>query len=110
MAPYKVRWVDIDDPASTFPATPAQVVPYSDALTYVSRQGWAQGAAYFSRLEGAYHNGVVSFCSTQGGGPAEASVGPIHDGYGNGAGQVWAYNTQTEHLQLVFRVTRPDPP
>jgi hypothetical protein len=32
----------------------------------------------------------VYFCSTQGGGPVESSIGPIPDGYGNGTGQIWA--------------------
>ena len=54
------------------------------ALTYVGNQGRAQGAAYFSRLEGSYYeNGTIYFTSTQGGGPAETSTGPIADGFGN---------------------------
>jgi secreted PhoX family phosphatase len=92
-ARYQVEWVDIDDPAPTFPYTPGQPAPTPNdtALTHVSRQGWAQGAAYFSRLEGTiYDRGVVYFTSTQGGGAAETSLGPIADGYGNGNGQVWA--------------------
>ena len=80
---YRVEWVDIDDPAPTFPYTPGQPAPTTNdtALTHVARQGWAQGAAYFSRLEGsAYDRGVVYFTSTQGGGPAETALGPIADG------------------------------
>jgi len=105
-ATYQVEWVDIDDPAPTFPYTPGQEAPTSneDALTYVSRQGWAQGAAYFSRLEGsAYDDGIVYFTATQGGGAAEASVGPISDGFGNGHGQVWAYHCRSQTLQLVYQ-------
>jgi len=104
-ATYGVEWVDIDDPAPTFPYTPGQPAPTSnnDALTHVARQGWAQGAAYFSRLEGSvYDDNVVYFCSTQGGGPAETSIGPIADGYGNGAGQIWAYHTRSQTLQLLY--------
>ena len=68
------------------------------------RQGFAQGAAYFSRLEGiAYEEGMVVFTSTQGGGEAETSFGPIANGYGNGHGQVWAYHTNSEKLELVFQ-------
>jgi secreted PhoX family phosphatase len=104
-ATYEVEWVDIDDPAPSFPFTPGQTAPTTNdqALVYVGNQGRAQGAAYFSRLEGsAYDNGVVYFTATQGGGPAETSFGPIADGYGNGSGQVWAYRTQEQELQLLF--------
>ncbi|HEY0639074.1 MAG TPA: alkaline phosphatase PhoX [Pseudonocardiaceae bacterium] len=110
-ASYRVEWVDIEDPAPTFPYTPGQPAPTPNnvALTHVARQGWAQGAAYFSRLEGSvYDDGVVYFCSTQGGGPAEASTGPIADGYGNGSGQVWAYNTRAGTLSLVYESPGPD--
>ncbi|HEY0700164.1 MAG TPA: alkaline phosphatase PhoX, partial [Micromonospora sp.] len=110
-ATYQVEWVDIDDPAPAFPYTPGQPAPTSNetALTHVSRQGWARGAAYFSRLEGsAYDNGVVYFTATQGGGPGETSVGPIADGYGNGHGQVWAYHCEAQLLQLVYESPGPD--
>jgi hypothetical protein len=110
-ATYRVQWVDIDDPNPSFPYTPGQTAPTpnNEALTYVSRQGWAQGAAYFSRLEGAaYDHGVVYFCATQGGGPAETSIGPIADGYGNGSGQVWAYHTKHDVLRLVYQSPGPD--
>jgi len=105
-ATYDVEWIDIDDPAPTFPHTPGTPAPTSnnDAIVYVGNQGFSQGAAYFSRLEGsAYDNGVVYFCATQGGGPAETSFGPIADGYGNGTGQIWAYDTNGEKLQLLYQ-------
>ena len=105
-ATYDVEWVDIDDPAPSFPYTPGSTAPTTNdqALVYVGNQGRAQGAAYFSRLEGsAYEDGVVYFTATQGGGPAETSIGPIADGYGNGSGQVWGYSTQDETLQCVFQ-------
>lgn len=107
-ATYRVEWVDIDDPAPSFPYTPGQPAPTTNdtALTHVGRQGWAQGAAFFSRLEGSAYDsedgGVVYFCSTQGGGPAETGTGPIADGYGNGTGQVWAYRIRSKTLQLVY--------
>jgi secreted PhoX family phosphatase len=104
-ATYEVEWVDIDDPDPTFPFTPGQTAPTANnaAIVYVGNQGFAKGAAYFSRLEGsAYDDGVVYFCATQGGGPAEASFGPIADGYGNGTGQIWAYRIDTETLQLLY--------
>jgi uncharacterized protein len=110
-ATYPVEWVDIDDPAPTFPFTPGETAPTTNdqALVYVGNQGRAQGAAYFSRLEGsAYDDGVVYFCSTQGGGPAESSIGPIPDGYGNGTGQIWAYRIDDQTLQLLFQSTGAD--
>ncbi len=109
-ATYDVEWVDIDDPSRTFPYTPGQPAPTSNdaALVYVGNQGRDQGAALFSRLEGqVYENNVVYFTSTQGGGPAETKFGPVSDGYGNGFGQVWAYHTRSEKLQLVFQSPGP---
>ncbi|MFI6822512.1 alkaline phosphatase PhoX [Micromonospora sp. NPDC050187] len=110
-ATYRVEWVDVDDPAPSFPYTPGQPAPTPNdtALTHVARQGWEQGAAYFSRLEGAvYDDGVVYFTATQGGGPAETSVGPIADGFGNGHGQVWAYDCRSQVLRLVYESPGPD--
>jgi secreted PhoX family phosphatase len=109
-ATYRVEWVDIDDPAPTFPHTPGTPAPTTndEALTYVGAQGRARGAAHFSRLEGAtFDNGVVYFTSTQGGGPAETGPGPIADGYGNGSGQVWAYHTRARILQLLYQSPGP---
>jgi uncharacterized protein len=110
-AHYRVEWVDIDDPAPSFPYTPGQTAPTTNetALTHVARQGWAQGAAYFSRLEGsAYDDGVVYFTSTQGGGPAETGTGPIADGFGNGSGQIWAYHIKSRMLRLLYQSPGPD--
>jgi len=111
-ATYHVTWVDIDDPAPVFPYTPGETAPTSndDATTYVARQGWERGAAYFSRLEGAvYDAGVVYFTSTQGGGPAETELGPhAEDGYGNGSGQIWAYYPRHDVLRVVYQSPGPD--
>lgn len=110
-ATYHVDWVDIDDPNPAFPYTPGEPAPTTNdaALNYVGQQGWSQGSAFFSRLEGsAYDHGVVYFCSTQGGGPAETGVGPYSDGYGNGHGQVWAYHTRYKLLRLVYQSPGPD--
>jgi len=105
-AKYKVHWVEIEEPNPSFPFTPGLPAPTTNnfAIKYVAEQGFAQGAAYFSRLEGiTYEKGVIYFTATQGGGPAETSFGPIADGYGNGSGQVWAYHTNSEKLELVFQ-------
>ena len=57
-ATYDVEWVDIEDPDPTFPYTPgvAASTVNNDALQHVGLQGFAQGAARFSRLEGAYYD------------------------------------------------------
>jgi secreted PhoX family phosphatase len=110
-ARFDVEWVDIDDPAPTFPFTPGEepTTTNDEALVYVGDQGRAQGAAFFSRLEGsAFDDGVVYFCSTQGGGRPEESFGPIEDGYGNGSGQIWAYHTREQQLELVFQSSGPE--
>ena len=108
-ATYDVEWVDIDEPDVEYDYTPGDPAPtkQSKALTHVASQGWAQGAAYFSRLEGqVYDRGVVYFTSTQGGGAAmPGTEGP--SGYGNGSGQVWAYDTKRKQLRCVFQSPGP---
>jgi secreted PhoX family phosphatase len=110
-ARYRVTWVDIDDPDPTFPFTPGQPAPTTNdqALNHVGDQGRAQGAAGFSRLEGAvYDRGTIYFCSTQGGGPAEPGPSDTVQGWGNGSGQIWAYDIASERLRLVFQSPGPD--
>jgi secreted PhoX family phosphatase len=110
-ARYRVTWVDIDDPARVFPHTPGQTAPTTndEALRHVGDQGRAQGAARFSRLEGAvFDRGTLWFTSTQGGGAPEASDGPIADGYGNGSGQVWAHHPRSGTLRLAYQSPGPD--
>jgi uncharacterized protein len=106
---YDVEWVDIPEPDVEYDHTPGQTAPTPNntALTHVSSQGWAQGAAFFSRLEGqVYDNGVVYFTSTQGGGAAEpGNADPA--GYGNGSGQVWAYDVKREKLTVLFQSPGP---
>ena len=98
-ATYAVEWVDIADPNPTFPAGTTN----DSALVYVGNQGRAQGAAHFSRLEGATRSKKrIYFTSTQGGGPAE--TGPqLILGYGRGTGQVWAYDPKEQTLECVFQ-------
>jgi uncharacterized protein len=103
-ATFDVEWVDIDDPAPTFPYTPGQPASTAnlDAISYVARQGFARGAAKFARPEGVtYDNGIVFFACTQGGGPPEATDSDPA-GWGNGSGQIWAYDTDASRLQLLF--------
>ena len=111
---YDVQWVDIDEPDIEYPYTTGQSAPTTNdtALTHVNSQGWAKGAAYFSRLEGqVFDKGVVYFTSTQGGGAAEAdpdiSRPESVDGFGRGSGQVWAYDTRKRELRVVFQSPGP---
>lgn len=109
-ATYEVTWVPIDDPDPSFPYTPGVPAPTTndEAIAYVGNQGRALGAAWFSRLEGqVYQDGVVYFTATQGGGEPEATVGPV-GGFGNGLGQVWAYDTGAQTLTCVFQSTSAD--
>ena len=110
-ATYHVDWVDINDPDPTFPHTPGETAPTTndEAIAYVGQQGFDQGAAYFSRLEGAYYdNGVIYFTSTQGGGPVEPDLHDPDQGWGNGWGQVWAYRIDAQVLQLIYQSPGPD--
>ena len=105
-ATYAVKWVKIDDPAPSFPFTPGQTAPTTNdqALNHVGSQGRDQGAAWFSRLEGAtYDRGVIYFCSTQGGGPAEPGPSDTVQGWGNGTGQIWGYDIASSRLKLIFQ-------
>lgn len=101
-AAYEVEWVVIDDPDFTgdYDRDTGQGMTNDEAIVYVGDQGRAKGAALFSRLEGqVYEDGVVYFCSTQGG-PIVASEPPA--GFGDGNGQVWAYDTRTSMLSIVY--------
>lgn len=105
-ATYDVRWVDIDEPDPTYAYTPGETAPTTndEALRHVSSQGLAQGAAKFSRLEGqVYDDGVVYFTATQGGGEPEVVEGDNVAGWGNGFGQVWAYDTRRQTLRCVYQ-------
>jgi hypothetical protein len=103
--------VDIDDPNPSFPFTPGVTAPTTNdtALNHVGNQGRAQGAAWFSRLEGCvYSRGKIYFCSTQGGGPAEPGPSDTVGGFGNGSGQIWVYDPHREVLTLVYESPGPD--
>jgi len=106
---YDVEWVDIADPNPTFPHTPGQPAPTrnDEAISYVGDQGRAEGAAGFSRLEGAIRSkGLIYFDATQGGGEPEPGPQPL-TGYGNGNGQIWAYDPEAQTLECVFQSPGP---
>jgi uncharacterized protein len=103
---YDVEWVDIDEPDFELPYTVGEPAPTPNdtAINIVGSQGREKGAAYFSRLEGAYHDrGIVYFTSTQGGGPAEPGLSDTVQGWGNGTGQVWAYEVANQRLHLLYQ-------
>jgi len=110
-ATYDVQWVTIPEPDVGYDYTPGETAPTPNdtALVHVASQGWERGAAFFSRLEGqAYRRGVVYFTSTQGGGAPEAATPPpVANGYGNGSGQVWAYDIKRRTLTCVFQSPGP---
>jgi uncharacterized protein len=112
-ATFKTVWVPIDDPDPDFPRLPddTPTTTNDDAIHYVAGQGWAQGAAFFSRLEGAVFDGnVVYFCSTQGGGdPEDPDISTSRPaGYGMGSGQIWAYHCRSGSLQLLYQAPDRD--
>jgi secreted PhoX family phosphatase len=100
---YDVEWVEIDEPSFDFgrPTGPSASRTNDEALTFVSNQGLAKGAAKFARLEGAvYDHHLVYFTSTQGGAVPAGDV--AQDGFGDGRGQIWAYDTRARKLTMLF--------
>jgi uncharacterized protein len=96
-ATYPVEWVDIPDPDPEFVGEPTN----DEAIQAVGNQGREQGAALFSRLEGiTYDNGTIYVVSTQGGATAPGDTPP--DGFGDGRGQVWAYDPAAELITMIY--------
>jgi len=108
---YDVDWVVIANPDVAYPYTPGVTAPTPNdtAIVHVGSQGWLLGAAHFSRLEGqVYDDGIVYFTATQGGGAAETGTqAGGTPGYGNGSGQVWAYDIAAQTLRVVFQSPGP---
>ena len=100
---YAVEWVDIPDPDPDMTG-----LSNNDAIQLVGQQGFDQGAAIFSRLEGAeWWDGRLYFTSTQGGEASDPIGGDAYDvvihGYGRGRGQVWSYDPMTDMLACVYQ-------
>jgi secreted PhoX family phosphatase len=110
---YRVRWVKISEPDPQFPVVDdAPTTINNRAIVNVVEQGWNEGGAVFSRLEGiVVDNGVVYFTSTQGGGEPEPvdwmASAEGRGGYGRGTGQVWALHPRTGILESVYQSTGP---
>ena len=93
---YDIGWVPIPDPDPTFSSSDPNV-----AISEVSGQGLAQGAAAFSRLEGIqYSDGLFYFTSTQGGEGRPVIGFPT---FGPGWGQVWALDPAAGKLHMVYQ-------
>jgi secreted PhoX family phosphatase len=116
-ATYAVEWMEIEQPfpgSGNFGPVPdgaggTRRIFNDEAIHFVSDQGLAQGAAHFSRLEGAkFTRGEVYFTSTQGGGPAETVVQDDVGGYGNGFGQVWSYDPTRATLTCRYQAPNAD--
>jgi secreted PhoX family phosphatase len=103
---YRVAWIDIEDPDPDF----APGLSNDEAARIVFQEGESKGAARFSRNEGiAYWGGKMYFVSTEGGGPFDSDPPPNSSaGFGEGYGQVWAYDTKNETLTLLFESPGPD--
>ena len=92
---YDVDWVSIADPDPTH----APGTGFFGTLGAVSVQGFDQGAAGFSRLEGIRRRGRnIFFSSTQGGQGREGASST----FGPGFGQIWKLNLDQMILTLVF--------
>ena len=78
---FDVEWVPIENPDSLSPTMPGN---------FVWAQGRAQGAATFSRLEGAWFGNErrIYIVSTSG---------------GVGQGQIWDYDPHNETISLLFQ-------
>lgn len=66
------------------------------------RLGEVEGGSVGAR-EATYDWGVIYFCSTQGGGPAEPGPSDTIGGFGNGTGQIWGYDIASGRLKLIFQ-------
>lgn len=104
---FDVEWVKIDDPDPTFPmSSGVPTVTNDQAIQAVGNQGRADGAAIFSRLEGAvYDHGWVFWSSTQGG--AQVATSPP-SGFGDGAGQVWGLDIRGQKLHMLYESPSPE--
>lgn len=101
---YDLRWIRIEDPDPTFPPGTSDGVA---AGWLMREEGVPKGAAVFSRLEGCWFGlGKLFFNSTHGGGPFASP--PSSAGFGEGFGQVWMYDPQTEKLTLIFESPGPE--
>lgn len=101
-ATFRTDWARIPDPDPDIPVGTSN----TDASRAVVLQGYEQGAANFSRIEGCWFgDGKIFFNATSGG--REPTVDdPFRRG--SGAGQVWIYDIRTGRLTLLFEPDVPE--
>ena len=105
-ATYAVDWVDIADPDPTFPYTPGEPAPTTNDDGHQLRRqpgpGPGRGALLAPRgrdaLEGA---DLLHVDAGRRGGRDRARSRST--GYGNGSGQIWAYDPEEQTLTCVFQ-------
>ena len=91
--PLPVKWIDIEHPDPEYLS--------EDDPNGVFRQGRADGACMFNRLEGCWADGdSIYFVSTSGGDAKSGDVNP--DGYREGYGQIWEYRQRSRTLVLHY--------
>ena len=106
---YDVDWVEIDDPVRVVPVhSRGQPAPTSndDALTARRQPGLGAGRGVLlpARGPGLRARASIFFTSTQGGGAAEpGTTAATRAGFGNGSGQVWAYDPKRQKLRVVYQ-------
>ena len=93
---FRTMWVPIPVPDPDVPEGASN----TEASRGVVLQGWLQGAARFSRIEGCwYGDGKIFFNATSGGAPPSR---PDPFRRGTGLGQVWMYDVASGDLTLLF--------
>ena len=111
-ATYRVEWVDIDDPAPSFPYTPgADRADHQRPGPQPRRQpGPRPGrrALLPAGGRGLRRRRRLLHARPRAAGRPRRASGRSPDGYGNGHGQIWAYHTRARMLQLLYQSPGPD--
>ena len=111
-ATYDVEWVDIDDPAPEFPYTPGQPAPTTNdqALVLRRRPGPGAGRGVLLPAGGPGLRQQRRLLHLDPGRrrrrrPARTTIAAAS---ATGHGQVWAYHTRSQTLQLLYQSPDPD--
>lgn len=100
---FRTSWVPITDPDPDL----AEGTSNTWGSRAVVLQGWLQGGARFSRIEGCWFgDNKIFFNATSGGAPPDPADDPFRRG--TGLGQVWEYDIRRKTLRLLFEPTDAD--